>query len=78
MTTVCFSLSRNIRIARERVYEQTALSRGKGPAFWGPYVEEWAHPPRPRTSPLTRFAGSAFGRIVIKRASASRSCGGAC
>jgi len=41
-----FFLSRNIRIARERAWEQTVASRGKGPNFWTPYVEEWAHPPR--------------------------------
>ncbi|GJE94131.1 EI24 domain-containing protein [Phanerochaete sordida] len=63
-----FFLSKNIRIARDRVYEQTIISRGKTSEFWGPYVEEWDHPPKPSTSIFTRFAGSVFGRIVIKMA----------
>lgn len=63
-----FFLSKNIRIARDRVYEQTTISRGKGPEFWQPYVEEWDSPPKPSRSKLTRFAGSAFGRVVIKSA----------
>ncbi|KAJ7072180.1 hypothetical protein C8F01DRAFT_1205809 [Mycena amicta] len=41
-----FFLSRNIRIARERAWDQTVASRGKTPDFWIPYVEEWEHPPR--------------------------------
>ena len=40
-----FFLSRNLRIARERAWDQTIASRGKGPAFWQPYVEEWDVPP---------------------------------
>ncbi|KDQ58230.1 hypothetical protein JAAARDRAFT_35040 [Jaapia argillacea MUCL 33604] len=40
-----FFLSRNIGIARTRAYDQTVASRGKGPEFWGPYVEEWDKPP---------------------------------
>lgn len=40
-----FFLSRNLRIARERAWDQTIASRGKGPAFWQPYVEEWDIPP---------------------------------
>lgn len=63
-----FFLSKNIRIARDRVYEQTVISRAKDPSFWGPYVEEWDNPPRPSRSLLTRFAGSPFGRIAIKLA----------
>lgn len=41
-----FFLSRNLRIAREHVWDQTITSRGKGPAFWRPYVEEWDLPPK--------------------------------
>ncbi|KAJ7169123.1 hypothetical protein C8R43DRAFT_982387 [Mycena crocata] len=41
-----FFLSRNIRIARERAWDQTVASRGKSPHFWHPYVEEWTVPPR--------------------------------
>ncbi len=40
-----FFLSRNIRIAREHAWDQTIVSRGKGPSFWQPYVEEWDLPP---------------------------------
>ncbi|KAE9402694.1 hypothetical protein BT96DRAFT_1017440 [Gymnopus androsaceus JB14] len=32
--------TRNIRIARDRAWNQTVLSRGKGESFWQPYVEE--------------------------------------
>ncbi|KAL4068819.1 hypothetical protein V8B97DRAFT_1872479 [Scleroderma yunnanense] len=40
-----FFLSRNIRIARQRAWDQTVASRGKGSDFWQPYVEEWDVPP---------------------------------
>ncbi|KAI6003572.1 hypothetical protein EDC04DRAFT_1016573 [Pisolithus marmoratus] len=40
-----FFLSRNIRIARKRAWDQTVASRGKGSDFWQPYVEEWQVPP---------------------------------
>jgi len=64
-----FFLSKNIRIARSRAYEQTIASRGKGPEFWKPYVEEWDNPPVPsKSSPLGRFASSTFGRVAIKMA----------
>lgn len=42
---ITFFLSRNIRIARQRAWDQTVASRGKGPDFWQPYVEEWEVPP---------------------------------
>ncbi|KAI9566343.1 hypothetical protein HD554DRAFT_2025659 [Boletus coccyginus] len=42
---ITFFLSRNIRIARQRAWDQTVASRGKGPDFWQPYVEEWDVPP---------------------------------
>ncbi|KAJ3732662.1 hypothetical protein DFJ43DRAFT_1072064 [Lentinula guzmanii] len=41
-----FFLSRNIRIARDRAWNQTVASRGKGEDFWRPYVEEWDQPPK--------------------------------
>ncbi|KIK68240.1 hypothetical protein GYMLUDRAFT_35616 [Collybiopsis luxurians FD-317 M1] len=41
-----FFLSRNIRIARDRAWNHTVVSRGKGEAFWQPYVEEWDNPPK--------------------------------
>jgi hypothetical protein len=40
-----FFLSRNLRISREHAWGQTIASRGKGPLFWQPYVEEWDLPP---------------------------------
>jgi hypothetical protein len=40
-----FFLSRNLRIAHEHAWGQTIASRGKGPSFWQPYVEEWDLPP---------------------------------
>lgn len=41
-----FFLSHNIRIACKHAWDQTIASRGKGPAFWQPYVEEWDLPPK--------------------------------
>ncbi|KAH9942955.1 hypothetical protein B0H21DRAFT_779787 [Amylocystis lapponica] len=52
-----YCLSHNLRIARERAYDQTIESRGKGSDFWQPYVEEWDVPPRV-------VAGFDFGRIM--------------
>lgn len=61
-----FFLSRSLRNARERAYDQTIASRGKGPDFWGPYVEEWENPPRAMgESWLELFFSSAFGRAVV-------------
>ena len=40
-----FFLSRNLRIAHERAWDQTIASRGKGPALCVPYVEELHVPP---------------------------------
>ncbi|KAJ8081135.1 hypothetical protein PM082_017978 [Marasmius tenuissimus] len=64
-----FFLSRNIRIARDRVWDQTVLSRGKGPDFWQPYVEEWDNPPPVQMSEtrLERLTGGWFGALVVKR-----------
>ena len=42
---ISFFLSRNIRVARQRAWDQTVASRGKGADFWQPYVEEWDVPP---------------------------------
>lgn len=42
---VKFFLAKNMRIARERAWDQTVKSRGKGPDFWQPYFEEWQKPP---------------------------------
>ncbi|KAF8996713.1 hypothetical protein BDQ17DRAFT_1329786 [Cyathus striatus] len=40
-----FFLARNICIARDRAWNYTVQSRGKGPEFFQPYVEEWSTPP---------------------------------
>ena len=63
-----FFLARNMRIARDRAWDQTVASRGKGPDFWCPYVEEWEHPPVVQRSELVkRWFGGWFGLFVIKR-----------
>ncbi|THV07780.1 hypothetical protein K435DRAFT_708803 [Dendrothele bispora CBS 962.96] len=63
-----FFLARNINIARDRVWDQTVASRGKGPDFWRPYVEEWEHPPKPPAPEWTdNLFQSWFGLFVVKR-----------
>ncbi|KAH8822637.1 hypothetical protein DL96DRAFT_1618552 [Flagelloscypha sp. PMI_526] len=66
-----FFLSRNIQIARSRVYAQTVTSRAKSADFFGPYVEEYDNPPvvNPDHQSITeRIAASGFlGRLFIKR-----------
>ncbi|KAF5373597.1 hypothetical protein D9758_000886 [Tetrapyrgos nigripes] len=63
-----FFLARNINIARDRVWDQTVASRGKGPDFWKPYVEEWDHPPKvPPPTWSDKLLQSSFGMMVIKR-----------
>ncbi|KAI0826830.1 hypothetical protein BC628DRAFT_1502659 [Trametes gibbosa] len=65
---IYFFLSRNIRIARERAYDQTIASRGKGADWWRPYVEEWDNPPRVEGTRwgLGVFMSGAVGSIVTK------------
>ena len=67
---IYFFLSRNIRIARERAWEQTIQSRGKAADWWGPYVEEWDHPPvvKPVTWRRKVFMSGPVGGIVAKGA----------
>ncbi|KAL5519657.1 hypothetical protein ACEPAH_1340 [Sanghuangporus vaninii] len=63
-------LAKNLRIARDRAWDHTIRSRGKGPDFWGPYVEEFAVPPnlhQKGESTWERFAGSFIGRFFIRR-----------
>ncbi|KAJ7188757.1 hypothetical protein C8R46DRAFT_877042 [Mycena filopes] len=64
-----FFLARNIHVARERAWEQTVASRGKGPDFW---YFEWKVPPRVVVDTWTgRFQQQWLGRIsmlIIKRA----------
>lgn len=64
-----FFLYKNIRIARDRAWDQTVASRGKGPDFWGPYVEEWTVPPAIGVGGWTweKWVGGWFGRMVIMR-----------
>ncbi|KAF7981340.1 hypothetical protein HWV62_33783 [Athelia sp. TMB] len=65
-----FFLSRNIRIARTRAWDQTVLSRGKGPDFWGPYVEEWDTPPvvdESRRGVVLKAFETSIGRFLIKK-----------
>ncbi|KAF9265202.1 hypothetical protein L218DRAFT_898816 [Marasmius fiardii PR-910] len=64
-----FFLSRNIRIARDRVWDQTLFSRGKGPDFWKPYVEEWDNPPsvQVKESWAEKLLGGWFGLFVVKK-----------
>ncbi|KIL71125.1 hypothetical protein M378DRAFT_154587 [Amanita muscaria Koide BX008] len=65
-----FFLSKNLRLSRERAWSQTVASRGKGPDFWQPYVEEWESPPnisRSRKEKLfRRFLSSFFGITFVK------------
>lgn len=67
---ITFFLSRNIGIARRRAWDQTVASRGKGPDFWRPYVEEWDVPPSVDES-LSAHVGNTMSTwavgIVIKR-----------
>ncbi|KAJ7287149.1 hypothetical protein C8J57DRAFT_578108 [Mycena rebaudengoi] len=66
-----FFLAKNIHIARDRAWEQTVASRGKGPDFWIPYVEEWNVPPRVVVDTWTkRFQKKWLGGVglmLIKR-----------
>ncbi|CAK5269326.1 unnamed protein product [Mycena citricolor] len=67
-----FFLSRNIRIARERAWDQTVASRGKSVDFWIPYVEEWETPPRVPTDTwsgrMEKQWSSAVFMFFLKRA----------
>lgn len=67
-----FFLSRNLRIARERAWDQTVKSRGKDPEFWGPYIEEWQTPPQVSEggSWFYRWVSNGFVRFVITRGEA--------
>lgn len=65
-----FFLRRNIRIARERAWAQTVASRGKGPDFWQPYVEEWEFPPfvdESRRGIILKTFETSVGSFVLKR-----------
>jgi len=65
-----FFLSRNIRIARQRAWDQTVASRGKGADFWQPYVEEWEFPPVVNDRPwgkLDKLVQGWFLRMVVRK-----------
>jgi len=63
-----FFLNRNIRIARDRAWDQTVDSRGKGPDFWQPYVEEWQNPPSVSlNNKMNQFVNKRFGLFIVKR-----------
>jgi len=68
-TIMRFFLSRNMAIARDRAWIYTVESRGKGPDFWQPYVEEWDQPPRVHggESFSDQVLKSWFGRFVVKQ-----------
>lgn len=63
-----FFLYRNIRIARDRAWDQIIASRGYTGDFWGPYVEEWDVPPKPNMKAgwLTWAMTSTLGRMAVK------------
>ena len=66
-----FFLRRNIGIARDRAWDQTVASRGKGPEFWKPYVEEWENPPvvafnSSKQGRLIKWLRGSFGMLVVK------------
>lgn len=66
------SSSRNIHMAGTRAWDQTVLSRGKGPDFWGPYVEEWD--PQTlvdecRRGVIVKAFETSIGRFLIKNVS---------
>ncbi|KAG2042027.1 hypothetical protein BDR03DRAFT_1088548 [Suillus americanus] len=66
---ISFFVARNIRIVRKRVWDQTVASRGKGPDFWQPYVEEWDSPPvvNERWGRLDRMFKMWLWRVIIQK-----------
>ncbi|KXN80923.1 hypothetical protein AN958_06580 [Leucoagaricus sp. SymC.cos] len=68
-TMMRFFMRKNMAIARERAWNYTVESRGKGPDFWQPYVEEFDHPPRPdmEVSIIDKVLSTSFGRHVVKQ-----------
>jgi len=63
---VTYFISHGIRVARERAYAQTIESRGKGPDFWRPYVEEWENPPAVSGWNLGHLVSGGIGRLAFK------------
>lgn len=66
---ISFFVARNIRVVRRRVWDQTVASRGKGPDFWQPYVEEWDSPPvvNERWGRLDKIFKIWFWRMLIQK-----------
>ena len=62
-----FFLRRNIAIAKQRVWDQTVASRGKGPSFWKPYVEEWDLPPVITEPGWDAWISGSVAQFVIRR-----------
>ncbi|KAG8923327.1 hypothetical protein FRC01_012888 [Tulasnella sp. 417] len=65
-----FFLSKNLVIAKTRAWDQVVASRGKGPDFWGPYVEEWERPPKVQIGGFEweKWVGGWIGRYIIRNA----------
>lgn len=66
---IFFFLSKNIRIARDRAWDYTVKSRGKGPEFWQPYVEEWQKPPSVEVGGRTweKWVGNWLQRYIVQK-----------
>lgn len=65
-----FFLSKNIRIAKDRAWDLTLLSRGKDASFWGPYFEEWKVPPEMKevkVGEMEKVFGSWWGRFIFNK-----------
>ena len=56
-----FFLNKNLVLSRTRAWEQTVASRGKGPDFWGSYVEG-----KPPLSPLLHYILSKAGVLALR------------
>jgi hypothetical protein len=68
-----FFLRKNIALAKQRVWEQTVASRGKGPSFWKAYVEEWDRPPVISKPGWGAWLSGSAARFVIRRGECSQS-----
>lgn len=68
-----FFLRKNIAIAKQRVWEQTVASRGKGPSFWKAYVEEWDRPPVVVKPGWGAWLSGSTAQFVIRRGEHSQS-----
>ncbi|KAG8844102.1 hypothetical protein FRB91_002858 [Serendipita sp. 411] len=65
-----FFLSKNLRLAKDRAWDLTAVSRGKGSNFWGSYAEEWQIPPKVHPDGaqwFERLLGKWWARLIINR-----------